>query len=745
MKKSVLLLGAMLSVGAMAQNYNIISSADELIEVNHQLNAPMATGALYMTTLIESEEYVDFGKTYTILSMNEGAPSMPYFTESVLLPGEGNVTLEVTYDSYTEYDNVQIAPSKGSLKRNVQPSEVSYTFGAEYSTDAFYPGNLAEITDPFILRNTRGVTIKTNPFQYNPVTKVLRVYNNIRSSVIINPEEVGINELSLLPETSSIYANIYENFYLNSAAYPFKYTPVEEEGSMLIITDNNYEDEMASFVEWKNQSGIKTEMVNTGVTGTTDTEIKDYIEDYYSSNPDLLFVLLVGDHNKIPAHTYGWAGSEQLWSDSYYGQMTGDYYPELFVGRFSGVSTSIETQVERTLEYEKNPAAGNWMAKAIGLASNEGAGYGDDGEADWQHARNIRAKLLAFGYDEVFEFYDGSQGGADASGNPNAAMISPEVNSGIGLFNYTGHGAEDVCVTGNFHSDDINGATNNGKYPFVVSVACNNGSFTSGTCISEVWLRATNSGSPSGAIAASGSTILMAWAEPMQVQDEMAELISESYATNRKSTIGGLFFNSMISMLEDYSSSGTAIEVMQTWVLFGDPSTLFRTQETQDMVVSHSSHEDLGLTSLDVACDVDDVNIAVSQDGVLLGEGLSSGGSVTITFDAISSTSPLIVIGTKQNYKPYDGVVWIAGNVGLDEEKIELNVFPNPADDIVNINWNESSSATITLRDLSGKVVYNEVSNGTNTTLNTSEYASGIYMLDVNINGVSSITKLVIR
>ena len=52
---------------------------------------------------------------------------------------------------------------------------------------------------------------------------------------------------------------------------------------------------------------------------------------------------------------------------------------------------------------------------------------------------------MNFGFTEVFEFYDGSHGGADANGDPNGAIIMPAVNNGITLFNYTGHGAQNVC------------------------------------------------------------------------------------------------------------------------------------------------------------------------------------------------------------------------------------------------------------------------------------------------------------
>ena len=52
-----------------------------------------------------------------------------------------------------------------------------------------------------------------------------------------------------------------------------------------------------------------------------------------------------------------------------------------------------------------------------------------------------------------------------------------------------------TCITGNYNSTHINNSSNNGKYPFVISVACNNGTFTTGTCISETWQRASNLGS----------------------------------------------------------------------------------------------------------------------------------------------------------------------------------------------------------------------------------------------------------
>ena len=74
--------------------------------------------------------------------------------------------------------------------------------------------------------------------------------------------------------------------------------------------------------------------------------------------------------------------------------------------------------------YEMYPdLSQSWYEKGVGIASNEGAGIGDDGEPDWQHIRNIRTDLLGFTYTLVDELYDGSHGGEDAVGNPTSTDV----------------------------------------------------------------------------------------------------------------------------------------------------------------------------------------------------------------------------------------------------------------------------------------------------------------------------------
>ena len=79
-------------------------------------------------------------------------------------------------------------------------------------------------------------------------------------------------------------------------------------------------------------------------------------------------------------------------------------------------------------------------------------------------------------------------------------------------------------------------------------------------------------------------------------------------------------------------------------------------------------------------------------------------------------------------------------------EAIELNVFPNPSTDVVNMTWNADASAdaTIELLDILGRVVSMEtvrVESGANTaSISVSELENGVYFIRMNGEEVSQIT-----
>lgn len=576
----------------------------------------------------------------------KGAPELPKLTTTIVIPDLDEMQISVISSNYKEFHDVSVAPSKGHIYRNVNPDDVPYTYGAAYEKDAFYPGNLAKLEEPFIMRDFRGQTISVFPIQYNPVSKTLRVYTDITIEVTSSGKE-GVNplyrersQISLEPE----FGSIYDNFFLNMEKAAKSYPVLEgEEGSLLIICYDDFIDAMQPFVDWKRTIGRKTEIVPLSEAGSNATEVKSFVADYYTNNADFAYLLLIGDGPQIPP-----VSTSSGASDNAYGYLEGsDNYNEIFVGRFSAENVShVETQVQRMIEYERDVTeADTWLGLGIGVARNEGAGGGHNGgEADYVHMDYIRDTLMNFTYDDLSRRYDGGVPGVP---NATAADISGDINDGASVINYCNHGSTTGWSVANYNSSHVDNLTNVGKLPFIWAVACVNGNFVGNLCFAETWLRATDAGEPAGAIGMLASTINQLWQPPMTGQDEMNSILSEESTVHGDiiiRTYGGVSTNGSMHMIPTHGSGG--IETHDTWVLFGDPTLMVRTQAPEVFSATYNPVLFLGLSSFDVTVnDADGARVAITitdnDEVVILGTAIVEGGTATVQFE-----EPLSVPGT---------------------------------------------------------------------------------------------------
>ena len=120
-------------------------------------------------------------ETSPLLSL--GDPDLLKLTTSIMIPDLAQMDLEVLSAEFVEFSNISIAPSKGNLTRDIDPSTVPYIYGKHYNQNQFFPGTLAELREPYIIRDFRGQTVVVYPFQYNPVTKTLKVYSELEIKV----------------------------------------------------------------------------------------------------------------------------------------------------------------------------------------------------------------------------------------------------------------------------------------------------------------------------------------------------------------------------------------------------------------------------------------------------------------------------------------------------------------------------------------------------------------------------------
>jgi hypothetical protein len=536
---------------------------------------------------------------------NKGYPQLPVFNRSIIINDRSLMKIEILDVEYQDFE-LAVAPSKGIIYRNVNPNTVPYVFDSIYQKDKFYPANLGELSDPYILRDYRGITIKTYPFAYNAFTKTLRVYTHYKIKIYAEGED-NRNTISFPRNSITVdFIPIYAHHFLNWEQH--RYTPVNDTfGKMLVICHGNFLSEMTNFVNWKNQKGIPTELIEFSTIGTTATQLQTYIQNRYLADREISYILLVGDLAYIPSPTHG-AGE----SDPSYSLVAGnDAYPDIFVGRFSAESTTdVITQVNKVIHYERDlNSMDSWVQNAFGIGSS--SGIGDDGEYDYQHIDNIKQLLIAYGYNTVDEIYYDSA---------TASQVTNAINAGRGFGNYCGHGSTINWDTTGFNINNVNALSNGYMTPFIMSVACLNGHFGS-NCFAEAWLRKSGG----GAIAFYGSSINQSWNPPMEAQDEVTNLL----VAEAKTTIGGLFFNGCCSMIDVYGTEG--VNIFRTWNIFGDPSLLVRTKTPTPMTVTHPATIYSGSTSIIVSTGISKALVSITYNNCIYGRGYTNAaGTVSI-------------------------------------------------------------------------------------------------------------------
>lgn len=80
---------------------------------------------------------------------------------------------------------------------------------------------------------------------------------------------------------------------------------------------------------------------------------------------------------------------------------------------------------------------------------------------------------------------------------------------------------------------------------------------------------------------------------------------------------------------------------------------------------------------------------------------------------------------------------------GIAEEYLNnLELYPNPTLNTFNIKQSEVKEMTIAIKDVSGKLLMNHTSNELTTTIDISSMKSGVYFIEIQIDGVKSIRKV---
>ena len=435
--------------------------------------------------LVLQDVYIE-GESYTRVSLpggghtaNIGLPELPTFAVKVAIPEGAEVKISYETKNPIEIPDIDLYPAQAPLPETPQGNEqIEFQIDNEfYSSDTWYPVELASHTPFYRIRGVNVTSIIIAPVQYNPYRKTLRIFRNLN----VHVEFIGGGRIYDQRLMSPYFYSLFKNMLANSNLIAPSINRTKTDGADMIyfVPDSLY-DSLRPLVEWRNLSGMKTRVVLLSELGNVSAQsIRNYILQAYNSwNPAPSFIGIVGDAELIPPdyrfhHPYT---NEYIGTDIYYAEMdSGSYmpFPDIFVGRISvDNSAQLGNYVRKLLKYERNPYTNvNWFNNILLAAYNESGRY------FVATSESVYVYLSQHGYQVDRQYEDGNPPGSTAG-------VIHAINTGVAIVNHRDHGASrngGGSLEGwghpRFSVNDLSQLTNTYMTPVFFSPNCESGWF----------------------------------------------------------------------------------------------------------------------------------------------------------------------------------------------------------------------------------------------------------------------------
>ncbi|MDD4176302.1 MAG: C25 family cysteine peptidase [Bacteroidales bacterium] len=599
-----------------------------------------------------------------------GTPKLPAFKKLIEIPFGADVSVKVKSFAVTEYQLADyglanpIMPVQPSLRKDQEASDVPFEFDAKvYQNDAFISPELATVEVLGVLRGYRIARVTVAPVNYNPVKGIIRVYNDIEVEVTFDNVDQALTEY-VKASTYSPYFDVVHQSLINTlggGGYPAHPDLTKYPVKYLIVAPRMFENELQTFIEWKTMKGFEVITAYTDVIGTSYSAIQTWIHAQYNAgtptDPAPSFVLLVGDTPQLPSNM---GSSSGKMTDLYYASVDGDYFPEMYYGRFSATtSAQLLTQIAKTLYYEKYEFTDPGYLNDVTLIAG----------ADGTWNPRVGQPTVKYGTINYFNAAHGFVNVNDYLTSPYSGCYSPE-KIAVSMINYSAHCGQTSWGDPSLSQSAVNAFVNNGKYPVAVGNCCLAADFGYAECIGETWQRGVNKGS----VAYIGSSPSSYWFEdfywsvgafPLQGNNNgyvptFAETTWGSYDAPFNGdyvTTGGTVLVGNLAVTEvhiqNYPSHSSPLYYWQAYNVLGDPSLVpFYTEGTNNNV-SHMAILPIGLPSYEVTAEPGSY-VGISKDGVLHGSALvGPTGIVQVPLTPVLSGGSVDIVVTKPQFKPY--------------------------------------------------------------------------------------------
>ena len=751
---AILLLTAM-ALNAQTRDLNFSNTAPReglSVEQNTRTGLQMRHALKHMSIVnITDNGYngdVIEGGTGITLPANPGEPNLPAFSQFVAIPNGATAHIEMGFRSMTTMENVDLLPA-APIKFDTDDSPNTYERNNSiYNKNAFFPEQTVTVSEPFSLRGVQTVAVTVVPYQYNPVTKELRVYDDLQFGIRFDGGNGEFGDTRLRspywdPILMQNLANYNQLPVIDYEARMQEWVNNRPTGcEYLIVIPNNesFRQYANQLRDYRIQQGILTEVKSLSDMGCTTTDqMRNYFHNAYNTwDIPPVAVLLLGDHNTnmgagIPAeytfHSYDYGNCI---TDNGYADVTGDMLPEMAFSRLVAANANeAQMMVSKQLEYEfTNPnmdaasydhpiTALGWQTQRWfqicsevvgGYWRNQGkhpvrinAIYSGTPGNQWSSNQNTYMVVNYFGPNGLgYIPATPSELGGWTGGT--AAQVVNAVNSGCMLLQHRDHGYYQGWGEPDFSTSNVAQMNNVGKLTFVNTINCQTGTFDYNSgCLIEAFMRRTSGGQNAGAVGCIGPTQTSysfvndayAWGmydqyDPQFMPDYGPYAEYEGNWRPAFGNVAGKYFLAQSNW--PYNTQNKAI----TYKMFTAHCDAFLTLYTQvptAMNVTHPAQITASTTSINVTAPQGAV-IALTRNNNILAVATATGGSQSITFQAQPSNTDITIVATKQDKLRYVGTIHVISEPSLTLTQVTVNDGNNGQ-----LEYSESASFDMSIKN----------------------------------------------
>lgn len=630
-----------------------------------------------------------------LLPSEEGAPNLPGLGRYIAIPQGAQASLNILEYSAETYSDIDVAPAP-RIPWDTETGPLVFKKNDDiYQRNSLYPENPFRLSENGKIRGVDVVMLGITPFQYNPSTRELTVYKDIKVEITFSGGNGQFGEERL---RSRWWDPIISDAVLNSASLPkvnydWMYEKGKDDGCEYLIISPNGAEFVAwadSIREWRAKQGIITQVKTLSEIGGNNTSaIENYLNNAYNTwaIPPAA-VLFLGDYGTNASNSI----LSPIWSaycvsDNIYADVNNDNLPDIVAARMTAQNaTHLETMIEKFLGYERVPPTnqhfydhpitamgwqterwfqicsetvnGFWEYTLGKEPKRENKIYQGTPGSSWSSAPNTAQVVAYFGPSYMGYIPATPEHLVDWNGD--ADRINDDINAGAFMMQHRDHGFEQGWGEPDYSTSDLAGLDND-DLVFVFSVNCLTGKYNlGGECFTEAFHR--HQKGALGLIAASEvSYSFVNDAYVWGMFDNMWPGFMPDYGTNPASrdilpafgNAAGKYFLQQSSW--PYNTNNKLV----TYHLFhhhGDAFSTVYTEMPQYLTVLHNSEMLSNVSAFPVLADEGSL-IGLYANGEVIGTAEGTGDYVDVAIPPQTIGTEVFVTVTKQNYYRYSTTV----------------------------------------------------------------------------------------